>query len=263
MAFRAVPIDGLVPRAVASTVFVLNPFVFGRLHYGQMFLLAGYALLPWVAIRARQLLLSPTAKAGLILAVSLAAVGVLSVHMLLIAGTVASAVVLCHLIASRHETEHVRRVGLSLLTAVGATLGLSSYWVIPLALGRGSIATVIGGTTTGDVAAYSAVPDAQLGLVPNLLGLYGFWAENSGRFTSMKEFVPLWPLVLGLILAVGAVGAVTGLRSRRQQLAPWIAGLLLAASIALVLEMGISHPWTSGLVSWLDGHVPPYRGMRD
>jgi len=79
----------------------------------------------------------------------------------------------------------------------------------------------------------------------------------------MKEFVPLWPLVLGLILAVGAVGAVTGLRSRRHQLAPWIAGLLLAASIALVLEMGVSHPWTSGLVSWLDGHVPLYRGMRD
>ena len=263
MAFRAAPIDGFVPRAIVSTIFVFNPFVFGRLQYGQMFLLAGYALLPWVAIRIRKLLGDPTAKGSLILALSLAATGTLSAHMLLIAGTFTPLLVLCHLIATRNQTQYARRVGLSLLMVAGATLVLSSYWLVPLALGRGNVASVIAGTTAGDLAAYAAVPDPQLGLVPNLLGLYGFWPENSDRFTSMKAFVPFWPVVLGLLLAVGAVGAITGLRSRREQLAPWIVGLLLAAAIALVLEMGVSHPWTSGLVTWLDSHVPLYRGMRD
>jgi hypothetical protein len=31
MAFRAAPVDGFVARAMASTLFVFNPFVFGRL----------------------------------------------------------------------------------------------------------------------------------------------------------------------------------------------------------------------------------------
>src|SRR5947209_4886987 len=43
--YRALPVGGFAPRAVASIVYVCNPFVYGRLHYGQVFLLAGYAIL--------------------------------------------------------------------------------------------------------------------------------------------------------------------------------------------------------------------------
>ena len=55
-AYRAVPRGGFIPRSVAATVYLFNPFLFGRLHYGQLFLVAGYALLPWVANRSRRLL---------------------------------------------------------------------------------------------------------------------------------------------------------------------------------------------------------------
>src|SRR5207244_7668105 len=48
-AFRAVPVEGFVARAAAATIYICNPFVYGRLHYGQIFLLAGYAILPWIA----------------------------------------------------------------------------------------------------------------------------------------------------------------------------------------------------------------------
>jgi hypothetical protein len=263
MAFRAAPTNGFVPRAVASTVYIFNPFVFGRLHYGQMFVLAGYALLPWVAIRFRELLLKPSVKAGLLLALSLTVVGITSSHMFLVAGAIVAALLLTHLVAEGKRLEYVRRVSPSLLVAAVATLVASSYWLAPFVLGRGPIAKVVAGFTKADLSVYAAVPDKQLGLLPNLLGLYGFWAENTARFTSMKAFVPFWPAVLVVILAIGMVGAVAALRSRRDRLAPWIAGLLVSALIALVLEMGASHPWTSGLVTWLDANFPVYRGMRD
>jgi hypothetical protein len=38
---------------------------------------------------------------------------------------------------------------------------------------------------------------------------------------------------------------------------------LLAALIAIVLEMGVSNPATAGLAQWLNANVSPYRGMRD
>jgi hypothetical protein len=134
--------------------------------------------------------------------------------------------------------------------------------VIPALIGRGPEGTVIGAIGAADLAAYSAIPDQHLGLLPNLLGLYGFWAEGTGRFASMKDFVPLWPAVLVLLLLVGALGVGAGFKRTQDQIAPWVAGLLIAAAIALILEAGISQPMTSVLVRWLDA-VPIYRGMRD
>jgi hypothetical protein len=263
-AFRAAPADGFVPRAVASIVFVFNPFVFGRLHYGQLFLLAGYALLPWVTIRLRELLTRPDWKAGLILAVSLALVGIPSTHLFLVAGFLVATLLVTHAIASKQRVKYVMRAGPAVLVAVVATLVASSYWVIPLVLGHGPTANAVAGITTSDLASFAAVPDPKFGLVPNLLGLYGFWAENTGLFTSMKTFVPLWPLILAVLLAVAAIGAAWAFKQRRDQaLGAWVAGLVIAAAIALVLEMGVSSPGARELVTWLDATFPVYRGMRD
>ena len=99
--------------------------------------------------------------------------------------------------------------------------------------------------------------------MPNLVGLYGFWAEGTERFTSMKEFVPFWPFVLAAILAVAAIGVAGVRRGSGRQLAPLVVGLLVAASIAVVLEMGISQPVTAGVVRWLDANFVVYRGLRD
>jgi hypothetical protein len=118
-------------------------------------------------------------------------------------------------------------------------------------------------TGSGELAAYAAIPDQSLGLIPNLLGLYGFWAEDSGRFTSMKAFAPIWPVVLLVILVIAAIGVAAAITRRSQQLTEWITGLLIVGAIALVLEAGISNPATAGLVRWLDAHLLLYRGMRD
>lgn len=262
-AYEAAPVDGFIPRAAAAAIYVMNPFVFGRLHYGQLFVLAGYAVLPWVALRLRRLLLEPGVTAAVVSAVSMVLLGILSLHLFLIATVLAGALLLTHTIAAKDRFAYLRKSAPGLLLAAGLTIAASSYWLIPILIGRGPAASVIAGIGAGDLAAYAAVPDQQLGLLPNLLGLYGFWAENAGRFTSMKAFVPAWPVVLALLLVVGAMGAISVFRKRRDPLAPWVAGLLIAALIALILEAGVSHPLTSGLVTWLDANLPLYRGMRD
>jgi hypothetical protein len=146
---------------------------------------------------------------------------------------------------------------------VGVALVASAYWLLPLIAGSGPEGSAIARIGSGDVAAYAAIPDERLGLLPNLLGLFGFWAEGTGRFTSMKDLVPWWPSILAVLMLVGAAGATAAFRQRRDRMAPWVGGLLIAALIALFLEMGTSHPVTSGLVRWLDANFPLYRGMRD
>ena len=136
-AYCAVPAKGFIPRAVGSTVYLLNPFVFGRLHYGQLYLLAGYALLPWVAIWLRRLLDDPGPIAALVLGLSVAIIGVATVHLVLVAAALGGALVLTHVIAATSRLQYLKRIGPSLLVAAGAMLIASAYWLLPLTLGRG------------------------------------------------------------------------------------------------------------------------------
>src|SRR5207249_1585739 len=109
-AYRALPLGGFAPRAVASLVYVMNPFVYGRLHYGQFFVLAGYAVLPWVAHRVGLLLLEPGVRNGVITGLSLAVVGVLDLHIFLVAFFLAVVLVVAHVIAAEGRLSSARRL---------------------------------------------------------------------------------------------------------------------------------------------------------
>jgi hypothetical protein len=254
---------GFVPRATGATIYLMNPFVYGRLHYGQIVLLGAYAVFPLAGSRFRSFLLEPRVMTALWAAAAFALVGMLSPHVLLLTGVLAGSALLTQVVTAKGRLDYLKRVSLLLLLVFGATTALSAYWLIPLALGNGLDATAIARTGAGDLNAYAAVPDRSLGLLPNLVGLYGFWAENTGRFTSMKDFVPMWPIVLVLVLAIAGVGAVRGLRHPITNQRAWVGGLVLATGVALFLEAGVSSSFTADVVKWIDAHFSIYRGMRD
>lgn len=263
LAYKALPQGGFVPRATAATVYLLNPFVYGRLNYGQMYLLAAYATLPWVLIRLGRLFGDPGAKSSVGAAAAFVLLGVFSPHFLLMAGLLTVALYVAYAVARKGVLPYLRQSLPWVATSIVLTTVGSAYWLVPLLAGRGYVSTVITNTGSGELTAYAAVPDRSLGLVPNLLGLYGFWAENTGRFESMKAFVPFWPAILAALLVVCAIGAIGVFRQRSPELAQWVAGLLLAGAVGLLLEVGVSNSLTSGVVTWLDAHIPIYRGMRD
>jgi hypothetical protein len=277
-AFRAVPGGGFVPRALASGLYVLNPFVYGRIHYGQLALIAGYSLLPWIAARLLGLMRQPRWPHALILAAELTLLGILDLHLLVPGGLVVTVAAVAFGISRRGDRCYLTALAKDFALASGATLIASSYWLIALVAGTTSEGRAIGSVGQADLVTYSALADAHLGLIPNLLGLYGFWAEDTRRFTSMKAFAPFWPVILLLLLALLALGA-TAVLKRAPTLPsprgggrfllefeggrPWVLALLGAGAIALVLEMGVANPVTEPLVRFLDTVFPPYRGMRD
>ena len=264
LAYRALPVGDFIPRASASALFVVNPFVYSRMHYGQLYLLAGYCALPWVLIRLDHLLHRPSLLNGTLMALSVALVGVFTPHLTLVAGILATVMAAFFTVAAEQRVAYLKSLAPSALAAAAVAFVLSAYWVIPLLLARGVEGSRIASFGPGDLIAFAAVPDERLGLVPNLLGLYGFWAEDTARFTSLKAFVPYWPLAMAGILVVSGVGVRWAFsRQPRRAVAPWVTGLLVAGAIALILEMGVSHPATAGITRWLDAHFTFYRGMRD
>ena len=100
-----------MPRAAAATLYVVNPFVYGRLHYGQLFLLAAYAALPWALLRFRRLLVEPGLRSSLGAAAGFTLLGILSPHILLMAGLLAAILYLAHLIGAEGKLSYLRQSG--------------------------------------------------------------------------------------------------------------------------------------------------------
>ncbi len=266
-AYQAVPMRGFIPRAAASLVYLVNPFVYDRLAYGQIGVLAGYAVLPWVALSIRDLLQEPMVKRALIVSMALVVVSILDIHMGLIAALLVTSLVLGDVLTQGSNLIHVARLCKSLIVSGGLAVGLSAYWVIPLLRGIGAQARTVQSIGEGDLSAFAAVSDPNVGLLPNVLGLYGFWAEETGRFVSMKQFVPEWPALLLAFLGLSVIGAAVAWRADTSisgaSHRAWVLGLIMASIVAGVLEVGISDPHTAPLVRWLDVVFPLYRGMRD
>lgn len=263
LAARAAPVTSFGPAAAAATLYVINPFVYGRLQYGQLYLLAGYAIIPWVATRLRLLFEEPDIRNAVVAAAALALLAIPSLHLFFMSGLLIATFTVTYVASAPRAWAYAARLARLLGLTVAVTLLLSAYWIVPLFRGIGPEGSRLAGIGSGDLGAFAAVPDTSLGLLPNLLGLYGFWAEAAGRFSSMKVFVPLWPLVLAALLAVCVAGVVAGARGDQNRWRPWIAGLVLASTIALVLEAGTSSALTAGLVAWLSDHFKPYEGVRD
>src|SRR5690349_13833047 len=83
----------------------------------------------------------------------------------------------------------------------------------------------------------------------------------------MKQFVPGWLVALGLVVALAAIGVATIIRGRVagpfESSGAWLAGLISAGVVAVVLSVGVADVHVALLVNWLDSVFPPYRGMRD
>lgn len=265
-AYTALPYGDFVPRAAASLTYVLNPFVYGRLHYGQLFLVACYAALPWVAQRIYRMLVRPTVWSGLWLAAGIVLVGILALHLLLPLVVLLGVATISAVAFRRLNFRYMAQLALGLGVAGAAALLLSAYWLIPYAAGKTYESQVIAQVGVVDLAAYRVVSDPSVGLARNLLGLYGFWAEGVHRFPSMKVFVPYWDLVVLGMLALACIGASSVFVVRNESLRSlrwWVVALAVAAVIGLMLEAGVAEPRVAPLIRWLDAVFPPYRGMRD
>jgi hypothetical protein len=265
-AYTALPYGDFVSRAAASLIYVVNPFVYGRLHYGQLFLVAGYAVLPWVALRIYRLLLAPTVWRGLFLAAGIIGVVLLTLHLLLPLVLLLCVATISAIAYRRLNPSYLARLATGLGVAGAATLVLSAYWLIPYVAGTTYESRVIPQIGPGDLAAYRVVSDPSAGLAPNLLGLYGFWAEGVHRFPSMKVFVWHWEVLMLSMLALAGIGAVSVFVVRNESLRSlrwWVVALVVAGLIGLILEAGVADPRVAPLIRWLDAVFPPYRGMRD
>lgn len=260
-------------RVAAGTVFTINPFVFNRIFVGHIPLLLGYALLPFAICT---LLNSAVAEKHQWLKVVLwwFLLTSLSSHFAWIFGLPIGVVFLYETMVFR---QRMRRTIGWFLTLISLYLASISYIILPSFFT--SLPTNVGVTSLN---LYGTTPDPVLGLIPNVLGMYGFWRIGPGP-TLPKNHVPGWFLIF-LAMAVVAsfafnrsqpagasdLGVKTSrvwsrwrLRAREylqshEQLI--VIGLIGIAGI--LLSLGTQGP-TGSLFSWFYSHLSFFQLMRE
>lgn len=218
---------------IASIFFAINPFTYSRFMAGQYAVLLGYALLPWFA---RQLILfarKPNWKQAFKLGGLVTLIGIVSIHTLVLVG-------ILMLVAATLGWKQLKKYIQPGLAAAGVFVVLSSYWLVPLALGQGKTAATVASFTAADTQAFATLGGSPLGRAGNIMRLQGFWAEGRDLYLLPQDRAVLWGLMMLVIIGLCITGAVN-LRGR--SVLPWLG---ISALIGLVLAAG-TWPALTGL----------------
>lgn len=233
---------------VASIFFMINPFTYSRFMAGQYAVLLGYALLPWFARLLIEFGRLPSLKTALKLGGLATVIGIVSIHTIGELVLLTTAAIMVALWRHRQHLKTYLRYG---LIAAALFLLASSYWLVPLAIGKGQTAQVIGQFTSADTTVFATNGQNPLAKLGNIARLQGFWAEERGLYLLPQDRMVLWGLMAFVVIGLVIWGAVVLWRKRPVLLVLFTASGLVAALLA------------AGAMEPLARHIPLFAGYRE
>jgi len=238
---------------IAGVFYVVNPFTYDRFMAGQYEVLLGYALLPWFVRLLLRFLAGPGWATALWLAGCALVISVVSVHsigMMAVLAATALGVALWR----RRDIRWRARVWKFGLIVIGVFLVASGYWLVPLLLGKGAVATQVAGMSGADQSAFATVGGNVAGKIGNIVRLQGFWVEARGMYDLPQAHVPAWGLIGLMVWALVITGGVSWWRAR-QRLTVAVFGV--SALMGGLLAIGILGGWPAAYVPLLAGYREP------
>jgi len=219
----------------AAVFYAVNPFTYDRFISGQYEILLGYALLPlavrWILefaeVPGRVQMLRLGLLAVLLSIVSIPTLGEVAVVALVVMGVAGW--------QQRNRRDMLLLYLLRGLAAFGLFLLLSGYWLVPLLLGRGTIATAVKQFSTADAAAFATTGSTLIMKAVRVLQLQGFWAESHGLFKLPQTVLPGWGTIRLAVWYLLLLGVLTCWRCSRRLAV--IFGLIGVSGV--VLAVGI------------------------
>lgn len=238
----------------AATAYIWNPFVHERLYSGQLAVLAGYAIVPYLVALSLRTVGNGAPQAtrrgtlamfmpGFVWALGAAS----SIHYAVLGGivvaTVAGVTAACEPGSSRASLRWMLEV-----SAVAVII--TATWLVPVL----DDAPPTGNQQT--IAAFATRPDPNLGLGPGVVFQTGFWRPSPGEPNSTLGW--WWPLIAGSLGGAALIGLVSLARSKQKRCA-FVAGFL--AIVGWLLGQGGDGP--VGQLFRVLTDVPTFRVMRE
>jgi hypothetical protein len=239
---------------VAGIFYTLNPWVYERFIAGHWLVLLGYGLLPLLIKFCLQALVQQKKRDYTKLGILLSVYPIISLHFAFIGIILCTAITIAYLYVYRI---HISKTAIQtfakfLITTAILALVINSFWLVTFFKPQSSFTSI----SQNDLAAFQATGDSSGGIFGNVLALYGFWNEDIVR---SKDIFPYWEYVALLIIGLTLLGAFRGWKDKNV--------IAITFSIlfipALILAVGIAHPFTHGITLWFYNYVPGFKGLRE
>jgi hypothetical protein len=236
-------------QCLGGLVAMLNPWVYDRMVEGQWGLVAGAGgLFLWLAAWEELQRRPSRTTAGAVALVG-AGTAAFAPHFLPLLVLLA----LFGGLATRVWHRRERLVWTAASQAAFAVLLL--YGILPFFLGSSSgTYGAVSHVGRGEFEFFRAADSAGHGLLLDLIGLFGYWGERTGRFALATNGWSAWPAAsLALVAAAGA-----GALLRRER-----AWLICAGAIGLALSASTALHGGASAAAWLADRLPLFGAYRE
>ncbi len=247
------------PKYFAGIFYTINPFTYERWMAGQYLVIFGYALLPIVIKSLFSFAYAPSLKKSAQLALLFSVIGILDLHMFVLALISGLIIILLQLIklssSKKGQYKLIKYSGISALSL----LILNSYWLIGVVKGSSQISQTLGNITNNDFAAFTTASNPHFGLLFNVESMYGIWLESLHHFIMPNNNAVLWVILFICILALAVLGIYSHWKtSKLQTLSVGIIGL-----IGGFVALGVNAPVAGRINNFILTKVPFMNGFRE
>lgn len=228
----------------AGTLALLNPFVYERLLAGQWLVLSGYgyiAFLTWLYLK-----FGATRKFWL----AYILFPIFSVHIWMIA----SCITILGLVVVQLMYKSITIPWFKFLKLVGSFAVINCFWFIPTLLGNNDLVSAV---STADFTIFKTASDRQVGVLGNVINLYGFWQPVN----NMKDEYLLW-FCYGLLLFSLTLYTLAKIRTRTVESKKIAVFGLVSLGLGVLFSAGYGSAPTSFILSWMQ-HIPGAATLRD
>lgn len=243
---------------LAGISYIFNPFVYSRIMAGQYPILLGYALLPFYIRALLKLFNSSDWKQVLYIAILLALIGIVSFPTLGICVVISLPIIAYQYYRHKSDLVLLKAWSVKLIGTILMFSLLSSNWLIPLLLKNGETSEAINGFTGDDFVAFST-NSGDLGVIGNVLGGQGFWADAANLYLIPQDIYWWWWIPIVMLWILVGIGFYRGWRTMK--------GLSIAFvtmfAMAVVLAAGTSGSIFAPINEWLVANVPFFAGYRE
>ena len=256
--YRLVPVERNVSKLFAAIFYMINPYIYARLVSGQWLLVLGYSLLPWIISSVIQFFKNSSIRNILILSLLFSLMVNISLHFfaLAVAFFLIYAVVL--LIGSFPD---FKRGVVGCLKLLGFILLFNLNWIIGNLVQGSTLWKTFSTIGPQDLSAFQSVADPTYGLIFNLLGGFGFWAEAYNYYISPKNLFPFWPAVTIVLVGLSLFGFYLSIKKNKSNVLAVTLGIFFL--ISLNLAAGLALPNITSVILYLYEKLLILRGFRE
>ncbi len=231
-----------------SFIYFFNPFIYSRIITGQLSLIMGYLLFPVLVYHTIKIFNEKSNnKDSIIYAIIFSFFGFISLHFLGL-----SFIVLIITAIFYFKTKDLKKYLKFLLVFSLLSLSLNAYWFQSLLSDK-----LFSSIDTSQENIFSPQVSDNITPIIKVMGMWGFWRENTYLTTYASIPISLWYLLVFILVILMFIGYYVSYKDIKSKLfySFWWIGLILGT--------GFSNKYTSIIFNFLFNNIPLFNGFRD